>query len=355
MAKLRRIFPGGNTSKGFYSLHDNIIGPNKKMLYILKGMPGGGKSSMMREIGERALREGYSVEFHHCPSDATSIDGIVIEELKIGLIDGTPPHSVDPTYPGLTEKIIDLGKFIDSDILELYKEEIMKAKINNKYAYRKAFNYFKSGKIIHDEIQECNKTNVDFSKVNSKTREVIDKIFSQKMIIIEPKGFKTRNLFSNAYTPDGYVDYTESIMEGIKYIYYLKGEIGTGKSTLLNRIVEEAKTRNLYLEIFYNSILPDKIESILIPELDTVISSNINASKNNDEVIDLNDFFDTDKINTEDYNVYYSLINKGIEGLKGAKENHYILENSYKKAVNYQGVTETREKIWLEIKNMMKG
>lgn len=67
MSKLRRIFPGGNTSQGFYSLHDNIIGSDRKMLYILKGMPGGGKSSMMKEIGERAMQEGYTIEFHHCP------------------------------------------------------------------------------------------------------------------------------------------------------------------------------------------------------------------------------------------------------------------------------------------------
>lgn len=92
MAKMRRVFPGGNTSSGFYSLHDNIIDINRNMLYILKGMPGGGKSSMMREIGDKALKEGYSVEMHHCPSDPTSIDGVVINELKVAVIDGTLPH-----------------------------------------------------------------------------------------------------------------------------------------------------------------------------------------------------------------------------------------------------------------------
>lgn len=92
MAKVRRMFPGGNTSQGFYSLHDNIIGPERNMLYIIKGMPGGGKSSLMREIAERMIKQGYSVEYHHCPSDSKSIDAIVIEELKICLLDGTPPQ-----------------------------------------------------------------------------------------------------------------------------------------------------------------------------------------------------------------------------------------------------------------------
>ena len=83
------------------------------MLYILKGMPGGGKSSMMKEIGKRAYEKGYSVELHHCPSDPNSIDAVVIEELRIGIIDGTPPHPVDPVYPGVSEVIIDLTQYID--------------------------------------------------------------------------------------------------------------------------------------------------------------------------------------------------------------------------------------------------
>src|SRR5699024_5665927 len=69
MVKIRRMFPGGNTSHGFYHLHDNIIGLDRNKLYILKGMPGGGKSSLMKEIGKRALEEGFTLEYHHCPSD----------------------------------------------------------------------------------------------------------------------------------------------------------------------------------------------------------------------------------------------------------------------------------------------
>ncbi len=59
MAKFRRMFPGGNTANGFYSLHDNIIGPNRNMLYILKGMPGGGKSSLMKKISQKGIRRRF--------------------------------------------------------------------------------------------------------------------------------------------------------------------------------------------------------------------------------------------------------------------------------------------------------
>src|SRR5690554_4834483 len=141
MIKVRRMFPGGNTSQGFYSFHDNIIGSNKNMLYILKGMPGGGKSSLMKYIAEKVLKEGYNVEYHHCPSDPESIDGIVIEELNIGIVDGTAPHIIDPVYPGLVDRLIDLGQFIDVRKLSDSKNQIINAKLNNKKAYGKAFAY----------------------------------------------------------------------------------------------------------------------------------------------------------------------------------------------------------------------
>lgn len=352
MANVRRMFPGGNTSKGFYSLHDNIMGTDKNMLYIMKGMPGGGKSSMMREIGKRATEKDYTVEYHHCPSDPTSIDGVVIIELNVGIIDGTPPHGVDPTYPGLSESIVDLGQFIDTDVIKLYKENITKAKFNNKQAYRKAFNYFKSAKIIHDEISETNRQNVDFYNVNRKSKEVIDMIYNEKLAIIGPKPFKIRHLFSTAYTPIGFVDYTSTILKDVKNKYYITGEIGTGKSTFLNRITEEAKIRNYHLELYYDAMFPDKLESVIIFELDTVISCNHTTMKYDHKLIDLNEFINLDTINQSDKEMYIDLIDKGIKSLYGAKENHFILENCYKKAVDYDGVNRVKEQVWNEIVEM---
>lgn len=352
MAKIRRVFPGGNTSKGFYSLHDNIMGQDRNMLYILKGMPGGGKSSLMKELGDRALQEGYTIEYHHCPSDPTSIDGVVITELGVGIIDGTPPHGVDPLYPGLSEKIIDLGQFIDEKVIKDYKENIIKAKFNNKQSYRKAFNYFKSAKLIYDEIVETNKQNVDFYNVNRISKDLINKIFDEKLVIIGTKPFRIRELFSSAYTPTGFVDYTSTILKDIKNKYYISGEIGNGKSTLLSRIVEEAKIRNYHLELYYNAMFPDKLESVIIFELDTIISTNPTTMKYEHILVDFKEFMNIDLINVSDNETYKELIDKGIKSLYGAKENHFILENCYKKAVNYEGVNNSREYIWNEIMEM---
>ncbi|MCT4621160.1 MAG: ATPase [Marinisporobacter sp.] len=89
---IKKVFPGANTAKGFYSYYDYIIGSDGKRLFIIKGGPGVGKSSFMKKIGYEMVNRGYDVEFHQCSSDNDSLDGIVIPDLKIAMIDGTAPQ-----------------------------------------------------------------------------------------------------------------------------------------------------------------------------------------------------------------------------------------------------------------------
>ena len=74
----RRMFGGANTSKGFVSLFDNMINPFNSRKIIIKGGPGLGKSTFMRQIGDFMMEKEYDVEYFHCSSDPGSLDGVVI-------------------------------------------------------------------------------------------------------------------------------------------------------------------------------------------------------------------------------------------------------------------------------------
>ena len=94
--KIRHMFPGGNTSKGFFSFYNYIISQEEaKRIFILKGGPGVGKSTFMKKTANEMLERGYDVEFMHCSSDNNSLDGVVIPNIGVALIDGTAPHVVD--------------------------------------------------------------------------------------------------------------------------------------------------------------------------------------------------------------------------------------------------------------------
>lgn len=256
---------------------------------------------------------------------------------------------MDPTYPGLTDKIIDLAQFIDSERIKSKEGDIKRAKLNNKYAYERAFNYFKAAKIVHNQISIDNRKGLDIEGINKESKKLIEIIFSKKGRTIEANGFKERHLFSTANTPEGYFDYTNTILEWVEDIYFIKGEIGTGKSTLLYRILEEAKLRNYHVEIYHNSLIPGKLESLYIKELDTIITSNNHGKERAKYTLNLNNFFDNSKLNKEDYKIFNLLVDKGIKSLSGAKENHFILEKSYRPCIDYLQIDKLREEIYKEI------
>jgi len=84
-------YAGGNTALGFYSFYEsNLKGLDR--LFILKGGPGTGKSTLMKKIGQKWKDKGYDIELLHCSSDNNSIDGVIIPKLKVGVVDGTAPH-----------------------------------------------------------------------------------------------------------------------------------------------------------------------------------------------------------------------------------------------------------------------
>ena len=353
MAKIRRMFTGGNTSKGFYSLHHNIISENRDKLYILKGMPGGGKSSMMKEIGETVSENGCDIEFHHCPSDPTSIDALVIDKYKIAIVDGTAPHIMDPLYPGLTDEIIDLAVNIDRKKLKGNESDIIKAKKDNKAAYRKAFSYFSAAGEIYREIELANSKLVDLEGLNREIVSLVEKVFSQDKVKTTLNDFKERHLFSTANTPSGFVDYTDSILENVGDVLYVSGQIGNGITRLMEAIVRRADLLDYHLEIFHDSMIPDNIESVYIKELDTMVTSNDNGEKHKN-TIDLNRYIDLDKIEDDDYQIYGTLFRKGIESLGRAKKNHFILEKSYRPSIDYSGVDRVKKRIINEINEKIK-
>lgn len=90
---IRRVFPGGNTYKGFYSFYDYVLNQqDAKRIMIIKGGPGVGKSSFMKKLGESMIDRGFDIEYHHCSSDNNSVDGVVFPQVGVALIDGTAPQ-----------------------------------------------------------------------------------------------------------------------------------------------------------------------------------------------------------------------------------------------------------------------
>lgn len=125
MSSEQRYFAAGSTGDGFVNMFGDYFDPDKlDRLYIIKGGPGTGKSTVMKRLAAEAERRGYDPVRILCSSDPSSLDGVLVPELSLGIVDGTAPHQRDPVYPGAVDVIFDLYPFFNVGKLRSQREEI---------------------------------------------------------------------------------------------------------------------------------------------------------------------------------------------------------------------------------------
>ena len=120
-------------------------------LFILNGGPGSGKSSIMKKVGHQWVEKGYDIEFLHCSSDNDSIDGVFIPALKVGLVDGTAPHVIEPKAPGAMEEYINLWFCLGFPAPGFKRPGIISLTNARSKSFQKAYTLFAEALKIHDE------------------------------------------------------------------------------------------------------------------------------------------------------------------------------------------------------------
>ncbi|WP_315167780.1 ATP-binding protein [Metaclostridioides mangenotii] len=354
--KIKRAFPGGNTSKGSYSFFNNIVPENVNRIFCLKGGPGVGKSSLMKKLAKEYNSKGYDIELFHCPSDPNSLDALVIKELGVLLLDGTSPHIVDPKLPGAEDEIVNLGDFLNTAELEKNKNKIIETDRDISDSFKRAYKYLAAAEPIYIGIQDKNSTCLNIGKLNKMTEKFIDELFKD----IKNTGVyrKKVHLFGSAITPVGCVDHAGNIFPEDAEIYYLSGEIGTGKSTFIKRIADKAELKGMKVELYHYPLIPEKVESVYIENLNIGFTvSNLFSER---RTIDFNEYLDKKKLLKyeedikTDEKALEDLLNLAISSLKRAKANHDIMEGYYVPNMDFDKVSELREEIIKKINSYKK-
>jgi len=110
---------GSLTSAGAYDFIPSITSRlNRRML--INGLPGTGKSTLMKALGREAEKRGIDVLYGWCGLDPEGVDLVQFPELSVCLFDATQPHAYDPEHEG--DEIVDLVKMCEEN--EEAEEEI---------------------------------------------------------------------------------------------------------------------------------------------------------------------------------------------------------------------------------------
>lgn len=278
--KTRDFFLGGNTGNGFFSFYGEVVTEESKHLYILKGGPGTGKSTFIKEAGEEIRRLGLPVELIHCSSDNNSLDGMVCPSLGIAMIDGTAPHTVDPKYPGAVDEILNFGAYWDKKALKMKKEAILELTQTGRVCFSKAYAYLGAAATIYREWSRTNQRLTGEARWRAAVKEIENEIsrraekYRRGGNSSEKGGYRFRRLFASAITPEGPVHHLESIFQDAEVLYLLEGPPGYGQEPIISGLLRMAGEKRLATEVFYCALCPEKIDHLWFPEIGAgVISS----------------------------------------------------------------------------------
>jgi len=334
-----QYFYASNTSQGFISCFDSLYEKTPEMkMYILKGGPGTGKSSLMKKVVSVAERFDEDVILVPCSSDPDSLDAVIIPNKKICIADGTSPHILEPKFPGVVEEIINLGDCWDSKKLKANGREIIKLTKSNSHYHRKCMQFLAAAATLKKDNLRLSKKHLDVKKI----RRFATRFASKNFDTPSGKIGREEKRFLSAVTPKGLIFCSETIEKLCNKITVIKDDTGASAAAILQELRCYALGCGHNIITSYCPVFPDILEHIIIPELRlAVLTSNSfhNLKFEKQKTVHSRRFIcdSSDISNRTSFNLKAEkeLLDSAIEQMQKAKANHDELEGFYIHAMNF--------------------
>ncbi len=337
-----------NSTGGFYSLCDEITkSKDTKFIYIIKGGPGCGKSSFMKKVGKGIESLGHKVEYIYCSGDPKSLDGIFVPDLGITYMDGTAPHILEPDYPGVSGRYINMGEFYDFDALREKFGEASKLVADYKGYYAKAYKFLRAA----GEVKKDASSPLFDSQVCDTVSRRLNGICTREIPNSGKEG-KIKRRFLSAFTCEGRVFRFDTVKALCDRVCTIDNEFGFAP-LMLDKLCQHAVKCGYEVLLSPSPLFPDKPEYLLIPELSLAFLSVSAASPYDgefykhvrlDALADKDTYKNVKSALRDEKKLYNSLLETAEQNLAGAKGVHDKLETLLNPHVDFNGVYELAEK-----------
>lgn len=331
-------FAAANGGVGFISYFDRVFdNADFDRIYILKGGPGTGKSSLMKKAAALSIKHGHSTESILCSSDPESLDGIIINKngRRIAIIDGTAPHVREAKSPGAVDEIVNLGDSWDPDKLRSVRHEIEELQRKKQIAYTTAYSILHSAYTYQLRKRSLLEDCID----REKLKKTILRLLPQKSVNIKhPKpGYKLKNAIS-VHGPCSCEIYEENADSTIS-VYGSHG----GSFAVLREILNVSNANNLKLTLSPSPLDTNTIDAISLDDYNVCfIDTSKDRSCIKGKAINSERFLYQNKLREIKpelrllSRLYEDSMKAAYKVLASAKEYHFALEDIYIKAMDFK-------------------
>ena len=338
-----QYFLGANSPTGFYSLYHELSDPNRmNALYILKGGPGCGKSSLMRRLARHAQAAGLDAQLILCSGDPDSLDAVLLPEKGVAVVDGTAPHVVEAHCPGAVETYLDLSRFYDHDALQPIKEELLETVREYKGHYKQAYRCLGAAGELRRNLTE----EADTKALRRRLCKRAGGIISREL---KKGGQNTGHLeqrFLSAVTHKGVVSLWDTVSSQAERVYELADSHGMAHY-LLSPILAAALAAGHDAVACPDPMAPDRLAHLILPGLSLAFVSSSGEQTwphRPYRRLRLDAMADPDERKASRPRLRFTrkvsdaLMEEGIGNLARAKAAHDRLEALYNPHVDFEGV-----------------
>ncbi|GIP23411.1 hypothetical protein [Paenibacillus sp. J22TS3] len=265
--KEKHYFARGNTAAGLYTLFESVL-EGLQTIYVLGGRTGAGNARVLQELAAAWSSRNLTLHYIHQPLDSRLLEGIILEEQRIGVVDGNA-WSADAVLEGAEIRYIDMEKLLDAEALEPFAEEVAELDKQIALTYEEAYDTFNRTLRIHDEWEKFYIDHLDRAKADQLAEDFVQ----QHLASAEGAAGSGREIhrFLGAATWQGAMDFVLNLTQDLNSRIFVKGRPGSGKSTLFKKIAAEAKNRGIDTEIYHCGFDPNSLDMLIFPQLSLAI------------------------------------------------------------------------------------
>lgn len=342
-----KYFLGSFSPDGFKGSFGEEMKKDGFKTVILKGGAGTGKSSLMKKVSAH-FRDKDEVVEYYCSSDPKSLDGVLLKSRKRIIVDGTAPHVFDPVFPGVKEKILNLGDCWDEKKLCVSGDKIIDITAEHKKYMERTQRYVKALSSIFQDTYSIASEGI----IGLKLKGFVDRLVKKLAVKKTSDSGKISVRQLSALTPEGYKTLIDTL-DGYE-IYLLKDNYFAGSDMILKSLADlfTSRGKEVYaspLNLFDSCVY----EHILVPELKLafVSSTPLNELKfENVKAINVQRFYDKQHISQRKARLKLNkkacadLTLEASRTMKTALKVHDELEKFYIQSMDFDKVSQLCQK-----------
>ena len=259
-----QYFLGANSPQGFYSLYDQLIDRDiARAVYILKGGPGCGKSTLMRAVASRAEQAELPVEYILCSGDPDSLDGVILPTLGVALVDGTAPHVVEPKLPGAVDHYVNLEPCYNAATLAPLRGQLKAGFAGYKECYQQAYGNLAAAAQVRQDVRAILQSDPLRSAMQKRANGILSREVHRKKGA--PMG-RVRQRFLSGMTCQGNLHLWDTAFTQCPRVYHLCDRYGMGHE-MLSLLLTGIQRSGYDVVACPSPMAPMRLEAVLAPSL----------------------------------------------------------------------------------------